>query len=277
MYSFFDAHTHVQFAAFKTEWREVIERARKRGVAMINVGTQRDTSEGAIKTAEAFETGVYAAVGLHPVHTEKSYHDVKELGTEEKTMEFTSRGEEFDYEVYKKLALHPKVVAIGECGFDYYRLIEETKEKQKAVFLEHMRLSKEVEKPIMIHCRDAFPDLITILKENKNILHPGIIHFFTGTVDDARELMELGFSFTFGGVVTFTRDYDAVLEYLPLDRILSETDAPYITPVPYRGKTNEPAYVVENVQKLAEIKKVSTEKMAEEILKNAERVFRVSL
>ncbi len=244
---------------------------------MINVGTQRDTSEGAIKTAEAFETGVYAAVGLHPIHTQKSHHDVKELGTEEKSMEFTSRGEDFDYEAYKKMALHPKVVAIGECGLDYYRLDENTKEVQKEVLLAHMRVSKEVGKPIMIHCRDAFSDLIDVLKSNKDILNPGIIHFFTGTVENARDLMELGFSFTFGGVVTFTRDYDKVLESLPLDRILSETDAPYVAPVPYRGKTNEPAYVVEVVKKLAEIKKISEKKMAEQILENAESVFNISL
>ncbi|MEK7187892.1 MAG: TatD family hydrolase [Patescibacteria group bacterium] len=274
---YFDAHTHVQFAAFKTEWQEVIERARARGVTMINVGTQRDTSEGAIKTAEAFETGVYAAVGLHPIHTEKSHHDGKELGEGEAAQAFISRGEEFDYEVYKKLALHPKVVAIGECGLDYYRLSEETKRKQFEVFEQHIVLAHEVKKPLMIHCRNAFPDLIQLLTTNYQLLNtiPGVIHFFTGTVENTKDLLELGFSFTFGGVTTFTRDYDAVLEYLPLDRILSETDAPYVAPVPYRGKTNEPAYVVEVVQKLAEIKGVSEEVMADQIIKNAERVFKV--
>ncbi len=244
---------------------------------MINVGTQRDTSEGAIKTAEAFETGVYAAVGLHPIHTEKSHHDGKELGEGEAAQAFISRGEEFDYEVYKKLALHPKVVAIGECGLDYYRLSEETKRKQFEVFEQHIVLAHEVKKPLMIHCRNAFPDLIQLLTTNYQLLNtiPGVIHFFTGTVENTKDLLELGFSFTFGGVTTFTRDYDAVLEYLPLDRILSETDAPYVAPVPYRGKTNEPAYVVEVVQKLAEIKGVSEEVMADQIIKNAERVFKV--
>ncbi len=279
MYKYFDAHTHVQFAAFKTEWREVIERAQKASVAMINVGTQRDTSEGAIKTAEAFPDGVYAAVGLHPIHTEKSHHDIKELGTEEKAMEFTSRGEEFDYEEYKKLALHPKVVAIGEFGLDYYRLSDETKIKQKEIFLQQLELAHEVKNPLMIHCRQAFPDLIELLEVNKNLLLPnaGVIHFFTGNLEDTKALLALGFSFTFGGVVTFTRDYDAVLEYLPIDRILSETDAPYVAPVPYRGKTNEPAYVVETVKKLAELKKISVDEMAEQIRKNASRVFRIRL
>lgn len=275
MYKYFDAHTHVQFAAFKNDWKEVIDRAHRVGVALINVGTQRDTSEGAIKTAEAYESGVYAAVGLHPIHTEKSHHDTKELGAEEKAMEFTSRGEEFDYEVYKKMALHPKVVAIGECGLDYYRLSEETKTRQKEALLGQLRVSKEVGKPIMIHCRNAFSDLIDLLKSSKEILHPGVIHFFTGTVEDAKALAELGFAFTFGGVVTFTRDYDAVLEYLPLDLILSETDAPYVAPVPHRGKTNEPAYIVETVKKLAELKKISVDEMAEQIMKNAKNVFHI--
>lgn len=277
MFTYFDAHTHVQFAAFKNEWREVIERARQAGVAMINVGTQRDTSEGAIKTAEAYPEGVYAAIGLHPIHTEKSHHDVNELGTEEKAMEFTSRGEEFDYAAYKTMALHPKVVAIGECGLDYYRLSEETKERQKEAFLAQLRLSKEVGKPIMIHCRNAFPDLIDLLRANREAVHPGVIHFFTGTVDDAKALAELGFAFTFGGVTTFARDYDPVLKYLPFDLILSETDAPYVAPVPYRGKTNEPAYVVETVKKLAEIKKISVDEMARQICENATRVFGVDL
>lgn len=276
-FSYFDAHTHVQFAAFKDEWREVIERARALGVAMINVGTQRDTSEGAIKTAEAFEDGVYAAVGLHPIHTEKSHHDTKELGTEQKAMEFTSRGEEFNYEVYKKLALHPKVVAIGEFGLDYYRLSDETKMKQKEIFLQQLQLAHEVKKPLMIHCRQAFPDLIELLEANKNLLlsNAGVIHFFTGTLEDTKALLALGFSFTFGGVVTFTRDYDAVLGHLPSDRILSETDAPYVAPVPYRGKTNEPAYVVETVKKLAELKKLSIDEMAGQIMKNARNVFHI--
>ena len=126
----FDAHTHVQFAAFEKDYKEVIQRALESRVGLINVGTQKDTSRRAVELANEYPAEVYAAVGLHPTHTEQSYHDSKELGGGESAKAFTSRGEEFDYEFYKKLALDKKVVAIGECGLDYFRLSEESKEKQ---------------------------------------------------------------------------------------------------------------------------------------------------
>jgi len=279
---FFDAHTHVQFAAYDEDRKEVIERALKANVSMINVGTQADTSGAAIKLANEYGEGVYASVGLHPVHTEKSFHDEQELGGGDAAKAFTSRGEDFDYENYKKMALEPKVLAIGECGLDYYHLSEESKTRQKEIFIKQIELAKEVQKPLMIHCREAFGDLIEVLSGNRNILNaePGVIHFFTGTVEDAKKLVELGFSFTFGGAVTFpprkgkvSGDYDEVVRMLPLDRILSETDAPYVAPASYRGKRNEPLYVIEVVKKLAEIKKVSAEEIAAAIAENANRIF----
>jgi len=274
---FFDSHTHTQFHAFADDYREVIDRALSRNVWLINVGTQRDTSARAIEVAHEYKEGVYATVGLHPIHTEKSYHDIKELGTSDKGQEFASRGEDFDYDAYKKLALDEKVVAIGECGLDYYRLQEETRDKQHEVFLRHIELAKEVGKPLMIHCRQAFPDLINLLATHYSLLTkpPGVIHFFTGSSEDARRLLDLGFSFTFGGVITFARDYDEAIKLIPLDRILSETDAPYVTPVPHRGKRNEPAYVVEVVKKLAELKNGSTEEMEKQIFQNAKRIFSI--
>jgi len=270
---YFDAHTHAHFAAFENDWKDVIDRALTRNVWLVNVGTQYDTSVRAIEVAHEYKEGVYATVGLHPIHTEKSHHDANELGSDDKAKEFTSRGEDFDYDAYQKLALDPKVVAIGECGLDYYRLGEETKKKQVETFLGHMELAKEVGKPLMIHCRQAFSDLIDILKPNTTNLKPSVIHFFTGTPDDAKKLLDLGFSFNFGGVITFTRDYDESIKLIPLDRILSETDAPYVTPVPYRGKRNEPMYVVEVVKKLAELKGVSTQAMEDQIFENAKRIF----
>ncbi len=279
---FFDAHTHVQFAAYDEDRKEVIERALKAGVSMINVGTQADTSAAAIKIANEYDRDVYATVGLHPVHTEKSFHDEQELGGGEAAKAFTSRGEDFDYENYKKMALDPKVVAIGECGLDYYHLSEESKARQKEIFIKQMELAKEVQKPLMIHCREAFGDLIELLSANRELLNekPGAIHFFSGTVEDAEKLMELGFSFTFGGAATFPPrkgktegSYDEIIRMLPLDRILSETDAPYVAPMPYRGKRNEPLYVIETVKKLAELKKVSVEEMAEKIFENTRRTF----
>ncbi len=304
---FFDAHTHAHFAAFKDDYREVVRRSLDAGVGMINAGTQKDTSAKAVAVAHEFESEpVYAAVGLHPIHTSESFHDAEELGADPSVSpEFTSRSEEFDYECYKKLALDPKTVAIGECGLDYAAFVREQRErlqkrasaealreggltddeietqkrKQVAAFEAQIKLAHEVGKPLMIHCRNAFSDLIKILDANCSLLNtrnPGVIHFFSGTKEDAKKLLDLGFTFTFGGVITFTRDYDEIVEYLPFDRILSETDAPYVAPVPHRGKRNEPAYVIEVVKRLAEIRGVSLERMAGEILKNATRVFKLN-
>lgn len=272
----FDAHTHIQFAAFANDYKEVAARALKNNVWMINVGTQYDTSERALQVASQYENGVYATVGLHPIHTNRSYHDKEELGGSDEAKGFTSRGEIFDYAKYKTLAEHPRVVAIGECGLDYFRVdTKEAREKQETIFLKHIELAHEVKKPLMIHCRNAFGELIRMLKENSILLNhpPGVIHFMSGTKEDAKELYDLGFSFTFGGVITFARDYDEVIKLIPMERILSETDAPYVTPAPFRGQRNEPMYVAHVVKKLAEIKDVPEAEMEAQIFENAKRVF----
>ncbi len=274
-----DVHTHVQFHAFSEDADAVIRRALDAGVWMVTVGTQKDTSRKAIGIAERYQEGVYATVGLHPIHTEKSYHDEQELGIANKELGgFTSRGEEIDYAYYKKLAMHPRVVGIGECGLDYYRIANKELgiEKQKKAFIEQIELSLEVKKPLMVHCRNAFKDLIEILNSYfpiRNSRSPGIIHFFSGTTDDARRLLDLGFSFSFGGVITFAQDYDEVIRYIPLERILVETDAPYVAPAPHRGKRNEPSYIEEVAKKLAEVKNVSIMDVAIETTKNARNVF----
>ncbi|MGC9599632.1 MAG: TatD family hydrolase [Minisyncoccia bacterium] len=284
---FFDAHAHTQFSAYDADREAVIRRAEDASVRVVNVGTQRDTSARAVALAEQ-HAGFYAAVGLHPIHTSRSYHDTDELGGGETAKGFVSRDEVFDPDRYKALALHPKTVAIGECGLDYFRFNkdesrEEQIERQKAAFLAQIAFAREVKKPLMIHCRDAFADLIQLLKENTFGFPaggPGVIHFFTGTAVDAKQLLDLGFYFTFGGAVTFPPrkgktegDYDAIVKMIPADRLLSETDAPYVAPAPYRGKRNEPAYVVEVVKKLAELKNVSPDAMKERIYQNAVKVF----
>ncbi len=284
---FFDAHTHVQFVAFNSDYKEVIARAFEAGVGMVNVGTEKNTSLKAIKFTEEYPENVYAAVGLHPSHTFKPYFDSQELSSKKE------EGEYLDYNFYRNLALNKKVVAIGECGLDYFRIKNNElgiKNKQQEAFIKQIELAHEVKKPLMIHCRDAYADLIEILKINSSKLNPipGIVHFFSGTKDNARELLNLGFYFTFGGVITFpprlcsarrgeagTRDYDEVIKFVPMDRILSETDAPYVAPVPYRGKRNEPVYVIEVVKKLAEIKRIELEKMCEQILKNTKTIFQL--
>jgi len=273
-----DVHTHVQFAAYENEIDNVIERALSGNIWLVNVGTQKNTSEAAITLAEKYKEGVYATVGLHPIHTSQSYHDEKELGGGETAKAFSSRGEEFDSKIYRELAGHRRVVAIGETGLDYYRLDAATKDKQVKVFKEHIKLAEETGKPLMIHCRDAFSDLIKILKDNALILKPdvpGIIHFFTGSVDDARELLELGFHFSFGGVVTFARDYNEAIKLITLDRIVLETDAPYVAPIPFRGKTNEPSYVIHTANKIAEILGESIEKVQEKTTENARKILSI--
>lgn len=272
-----DVHTHVQFAAYEDP-NEVVERALKNDTWLINVGTQKDTSLAAVKLAEKYEEGVYAVIGLHPVHTDKSFHDAKELGDGEAAQSFTSRGEEFDYEYYEHLGKSKKVLAIGECGLDYYRLSPETKLKQFKAFESQIHLAHDLGKPLMIHCREAFQDLIYILSDHSKLLlqdRPGIIHFFAGTVADAKALMDLGFSFSFGGVTTFVRDYDEVIKYIGLDRIVLETDAPYVTPIPFRGKRNEPEYIKYVAEGIAKILDISADEVARKTTDNARRIFKI--
>lgn len=272
-----DVHTHVQFAAYDSDMEEVINRSLKSGTWLVNVGTQQDTSSKAVEIANLYKEGVYATVGLHPIHIEKSYHDSQELGGGEAAKDFTSRGELFDYNFYKNLGANSKVLAIGECGLDYYRLEETTRVKQLETFEAQMNLSFELKKPLMIHCRNAFRDLIDFMVGNKNLLNdsPGIIHFFTGTPEDAAELMDLGFHFSFGGVTSFTRDYDEVIKKIGLDRIVLETDAPYVAPTPFRGKRNEPSYIVHTAEAIAKILGVSVETVTERTTKNARKVLRI--
>ncbi len=275
---YLDSHTHVQFAAFDNDRKEVIGRALESGVGLVNVGTQKDTSAAAAKLAADYAE-VFAAVGLHPIHTYSTYHDKKELGA---GRGFVSREERFDYSYYRNLAQADKVVAIGECGLDYFRLPAEEKEikaRQREVFEEQIKLALELKKPLMVHCRpsakseDAYLDLIEIIKPYLSRLSGFVAHFFAGSLETAKQLAELGAYFTFGGVITFASDYDEILKYLPRDRILFETDAPYVAPVPYRGKRNEPSYVIEVYKAAARLLQVEPKRLAETIRENNKAVF----
>ena len=287
---FIDAHTHVQFAGFDEDRAEVIRRAHAADVVMVNVGTQMDTSRAAVELAAKHPAEMHAAVGLHPIHTGRSYHDVDELGgpdDEGAAKGFTSRGERFNIDFYRELVRDPRTVAIGECGLDYFHFNddeprEDQVAKQKEAFLGQIDLSKETGKPLMIHCRDAFDELIDFLKPHAADLPPGVVHFFTGTPDDARRLADMGFSFTFGGAITFPPRkgmehgaYDEAIRLISPERLLSETDAPYVAPAAYRGKRNEPAYVVHAVARLAELKGMSADEMKARIWENAKRIFKL--
>ena len=275
---YFDVHAHVNFKAYDEDRDEVIRRALDAGVYMMNVGTQQDTSQDAVELAEKYINqggGVYAAIALHPVHTSKSHHDKQELG--EEGVAFTSRGEIFDTKFYTELASHDVVKAIGECGLDYYHLDEDTIRLQKEVFIKHIEVANAVNKPLMLHIRNgsnehnAYRDAIEILKQYSTV--KGDVHFFAGNWEIAQEFLSLGFTMSFTGVVTFTKDYDEVVRNIPLDMILSETDCPYITPTPFRGRRNEPIHVREIVKAIARIKGEDEEKVRAQLVENAKRVF----
>lgn len=278
-----DAHAHVNFHAYDEDRDAVIHRALAGGVWMINVGTQQQTSQSAVELADQYDTGVYAIVGLHPIHTDKSFHDTNELGEEGGA--FTSRGEVFDTTFYRKLTEHPRVVGIGECGLDYFRTTSDSLEKQKQAFIAQVELALETDMPLMIHTRpakdsmQAYSDTLDILERYANQHGErlrGDFHFFAGDIDVAKRILDLGFTCSFTGVLTFARNYDDVVQYIPLDRILAETDCPYVTPEPYRGKRNEPLYVSEVLQAIAMIKKEDEEKVYTQVRSTTSNLFRLN-
>ena len=262
-----DIHSHVQFAAYDADCDQVMARAKEQNTTMINVGTQFDTSKAAVELAYRYPDLAWATIGLHPIHTSKSFHDKNELGSENKG--FMSRGEVFDYDYYLELGKDPKVVGIGECGLDYYRLTDDTKKKQQEVFVQQIALAKELKKPLMIHCRDAYDDLLAMLDSNVR----GDVHFFAGDWNIAKQFLDLDFTLSFTGVITFADQYDEVVKKTPLDMILAETDSPYVSPAPLRGKRNEPVNVKYVVQRIAEIKNLHVEEVQQAMIKNAKRVF----
>lgn len=271
-----DSHAHTQFPAYDADRDDVVVRALEAGIGMVNVGTQYSTSADAIRLAELHPEGVWATAGFHPNHLDPAaHHDPQEL--KERNVE------RFDPEKFLTLARHEKVVAVGECGLDFYRNPtgekgEVLRERQREIFRAQIALAQEAQKPLVIHCRSAFADLIEILSPFTLNLSPhgnGVVHFFSGSWEDARRLLDLGFYLGFGGVTTFARDYDEVIQKAPLDRILVETDAPYVAPVPYRGKRNEPAYVVEAVKKIAELRGIPFDELAGQTTINAKQLFNI--
>ena len=288
---YIDIHSHVNFKAFDEDRDEVIKRALDMDTWIINVGTQIDTSKSAVELAHKYDEGVYAIIGLHPIHTGASFHDEKELG--EGGKEFTSRGEVFDKDAYRELLKDKKTVAIGECGLDYYRMDTDSIEKQKKAFIAQIELANEVGKPMMLHIRnnskdnssrasmddarhdftksDAYKDALELLKKYAKI--KGDVHFFAGSLELAKEFLDFGFTLSFTGVITFTTDYDEVIKNTPLEMIMTETDCPYVTPIPHRGKRNEPVYVSEVVKKIALVKDLKESEVAQVVVQNAKRVF----
>ena len=277
---YIDSHAHLNFTIYNADRKEVIERTKEGGIYVINVGTQKNTSQFATLLAKEHEN-LWAIVGLHPIYTSESFQDEDEIG--KGGTEFTSYVEVFDSDYYRNLAhSSSRVIGIGECGLDYYHSSKETHASQEIAFRAQIKLALELDLPLMLHIRpspgsmDAYYDALNILKEySLNSKLRGQTHFFAGNLDIMKSFINLGFYISFTGVITFTEMYEEIIKKVPMNRILSETDAPYVSPHPYRGKRNEPLYVKEIVHKIALIKKVSIKEMTECIMKNARCLYRL--
>lgn len=280
---FIDTHAHVNFNAYKKDADEVIRHSLGENTWMILVGSEYKTSKKGLDFANKYEKGVYVAVGIHPIHLE-------EVMVEDKDSEysFKARAEEFSYDVYEKMAQFEKVVAIGEIGLDYYHInlsddINKIKSKQKDVFIKQLSLAINLGLPVIIHCRQAHDDMLKILKdfkkENKNSIKPGkiwgVMHCFSGDEDLAWQYFSLGLIISFTGLITFSKQWDDLIRKMPSDKFMIETDCPYMTPEPYRGERNEPILVKYVARRIAEIRNLNLERVAEITTQNAKKVFNI--
>lgn len=251
MPKYFDIHSHLNFPDYDSDRVQVIERLKETGTHTITIGTDLKSSKSAVELAEKYEE-IYACIGIHPVD-----------GT----------NQSFEKEKFGELVKHPKVVAVGECGLDFYHADKSTNyERQKKLFLDQIDFALTYDKPIMIHTRNAYEELLKILepiKQERGAKLRGNVHFFAGSVAVAKRFFDIGFTVSFTGVITFTRDYDEVIRFAPINKIMSETDAPFVAPVPHRGKRNEPSYVSEIVRKIAEIRGEDKEQIRTALVNNA--------
>jgi len=267
-----DTHAHLNFSAYKNDVDEVIKRTLDNNIWMINVGSQYSTSKRAVELAGKYEKGVWAAVGLHPIHSQ----------------------DEFVREKYKELARSKKVVAIGEIGLDY-KFAETSshltphsvspssakeyvpfKKRQREVFLQQLKLAEELDLPVIFHCRMAHADLLEVINSKFKIQNSklnGVVHCFTGTWEQAIEYLDMGFYLGFNGII-FKLNLDEIIKKIPLDKILIETDCPYLTPPQIEGR-NEPLYVKYVAEKIAQIKKLSYDKISAITTENAIKLFKL--
>lgn len=258
--SLIDSHCHLDSQEFDADREEVIERALAAGVEhMVAIGTGNGPPdlEAGIRLADQYPR-FYATVGIHP-------HDA-------------AKASPGDYRRLTDLLSHPKVVAVGEIGLDYHYDFS-PRETQKSAFIEQISIAAAARKPIVIHTREAWDDTVALL-ENHWTPHqlPGIMHCFSGGPTEMRQALDLGFYLSFGGIVTFPKalDVQAAAKAAPRDRILLETDAPYLAPVPKRGKRNEPALVVHTARKLAELRSESFEELSQATSDNFRRLLETS-
>jgi len=257
MSKIFDSHCHLQFPQYDVDRDEMIKRNLEKGVFMITAGASLETSKQAIELANRYD-GIWATVGLHP---------------DEINFEFQIT----DYEVLLK---EKKVVAVGEVGLDYFRTPEKEKRtRQKEVFEQFANLAKENNLPLVLHVRNdklgasAHDDMAELLSSDMR----GVTHSFTGTLDEAKKYLNLGFYLGFNGIITFANQYDEIVKYSPIEQILLETDAPWLTPAPNRGKRNEPSGVFEVAKKIAELKQVAIQEVIEKTTKNCQNLFNINV
>ncbi len=282
-YTCIDTHTHLNLPAFDEDREEVLARTLEAGVAHINVGTTEKTSQLAVEIADKHE-GSYAIIGLHPIQTAPGRDEEVDTRGGTPTPEIP---EVFNPNFYRNLAKSPKVVGIGECGFDYYHTLPGSFAVQEEAFIAQIQLANELDLPLMIHTRGPKPgessptgrsvysDVYETLKQYTKVR--GNIHFYAGTLEEAEKFFELGFTVSFTGVITFAKMYEELVRAIPLSLVHAETDAPFVSPVPYRGRRCEPMYVVEVVKKIAEIKALPLPEVQAELLKNAEELYGVTL
>lgn len=246
---FFDTHTHLNLEAFKDDWKDVAKEALAESVYLINVGTSISSSKKALEIASHFSKGVFAAIGIHPIYADKNNINLQE---------------------FNLLLKNKKAIAIGEIGLDFSKKTD--LEKQKEIFEKQLELAQENKKPVIIHCRDSHQEVIKILKKYQL---SGVRHFFTGSIDEAFEYLDLGFFISFSGLITLTDQFDKVIKKLPLSKILIETDAPFVSPLSFKGKRNKPIYVKEVAKKIAKIKQLPLAEVAKKTTQNAKLLFNI--
>ena len=250
-----DSHAHIDDERFDADRDEVVARALAAGVSLIvNIGADMASSARSVALAEKYP-GIYAAVGMHP-------HDSQDM-------------KETDYRQLEQWANHPKVVAIGEIGLDYHYDLS-PRPVQKEVFLRQLDLARKTGKPFIIHEREAHADMMDIIRNAARGLN-GVFHCFSGSVETAREYLKMGFYISVAGPVTFPKSVKTkeVAKAVPLDRLLVETDSPYLTPQPFRGKRNEPAYVRLVAEEIANLRDISLAELAEATTANVRRLFNI--
>jgi TatD DNase family protein len=253
---FVDSHCHLDDEKFQCDRGEVIQRARDAGLKyMLAIGTGNGPPdlEAAVRLASEYPF-IYATAGVHPNDAQKSNAET--------------------FETLRALAGHPKVMAIGEIGLDYHWSVPA--EAQLPVFRRQLEIAAEAQLPVVIHTRDAWNDTLDVLRTFwAPVGLPCVMHCFTGDADRARECLDLGFTLSFGGVATFPKSAEIreAARITPADRLLIETDAPYLAPGPHRGKRNEPSFVVHTAAKLAEVRNVPLAELAEQTTANFERIF----